>query len=187
MGVVAKEEEERTHALECCHWQQVCCNQVYCHPIALNTSLKVEGENKPWVSFSRRVPVTPCHKRWERLTCKWVRTPWVWGSSRACSRAQGLCQQLEEAALVRAWKGLGKKSIAETQIPINEASGKRSHYVKTPFLQLHSGCECTVRAMQVYPKVHQKQTCQSISRILITMEQLSLLITVSVNSNQNPL
>lgn len=39
-------------------------------------------------------------------------------------------------------KGLempGKKSVAETQIPVNEASGKQSNYVKTPFLLFHSG------------------------------------------------
>lgn len=107
-------------ALESSRWQQVCCNQVYCHPLALNTSPQGQGENKPRVSFSRRVPLTPCHKSWERLTCKWVRTPRVWGSSRACSRAQGL------------WttgKGCSEKSL---EVPGKKK--KQTHCRNTKFL-----------------------------------------------------
>lgn len=100
-------------ALECSHWQQVCCNQVYCHPIAPNTSPQVQGENKPRVSFSRRVPVTPCHRGERGWRVSGLEHP-------ECGAAAGPAPGL--SALRTTGRGCsdknlempGKKSVAET-------------------------------------------------------------------------
>lgn len=104
----------RVAGLECCHWQQVCCNQVYCHPLVLNTSPQVEGENKPRVSFSRRVPVTPCHRRWERLSCKWVRTPPSVGQQQGQLQGSGAVWKIGRGCSDKSLEVLGGKNLLQT-------------------------------------------------------------------------
>lgn len=97
----------RVEALECSLWQQVCCNQVYCHPTALNTSPQVQGENKPGFLFPG-VPVTPWHRSGRGWRVSGLEQPEC-GAAAGPAQGSGVCQQLEGAALIRVWKCLGKK------------------------------------------------------------------------------
>lgn len=121
-------------------------------------------------------------QEWERLTCKWVRAEW--GAAAGPAQGSGVCQPLQGAALRRVWKCLGEKIYCRnTKFPLMRRVGNRV-IMWNPFVLFHPvHWHSTGDSLNV----HQKQTCQSTPRVLIGTEQPSLLITVSMNSNQNPL